>query len=151
KVETQSQEFGKFAEIKNTIKPPEEDEEDLEEKEYISRPIKIKTSAEKFSHVIVKDPPFYNKKNRKEPYRISNFMEYADITKEQNIEIDINYYLEVTMTICVWFINEDEKYQPLSSHKIMQLKNSDKKEKHIDTYSQRQAKKWLTKYVKALN
>ena len=44
-----------------------------------------------------------------------------------------------------------EKYQPPSSHKIMQLEDSDEKEKQIDTYSQKEAKKWLTKYIKALN
>ncbi|CAJ0642947.1 922_t:CDS:1 [Entrophospora sp. SA101] len=59
--------------------------------------------------------------------------------------------IESTLGLCARFINEDEKYQPLSTHKIMQLKDSDEKEKQIDAYSQREAKKWLTKYVKDLN
>ena len=67
------------------------------------------------------------------------------------MEININYYLESVLGLCAWFINEDEKYQPPSSHKIMQLEDSDEKEKQIDAYSQKEAKKWLTKYIKALN
>ena len=78
-------------------------------------------------------------------------MEYPEFAKEQNMEININHYLESTLGLCARFINEDEKYQPPSSHKIMQLEDSDEKEKQIDAYSQREAKKWLTKYVKALN
>ncbi|CAG8650216.1 2720_t:CDS:1, partial [Acaulospora morrowiae] len=57
---------------------------------------RIPNSGERFSYVVVKGPPFYNKEGRKEPHRIGDFMEYADIAKEQNMEIDINYYLGAT-------------------------------------------------------
>ena len=77
-------------------------------------------------------------------------MEYADIAKELNMEIDINYYLERTVGMYAHFINEDDKYQPLPSYKIIQLKDSDEKEKQIDTYSQDETKKWLKKYIKSL-
>ncbi|CAG8716057.1 14375_t:CDS:2, partial [Acaulospora morrowiae] len=77
------------------------------------------------------------KKIKKKPHRIGDFIEYADIAKEQNMEIDINYYLGATMAMCAQFINEDEKYQPPSSNKIMQIKDSDEREKQIDAYFQK--------------
>ncbi|GES94266.1 DNA polymerase family B-domain-containing protein [Rhizophagus clarus] len=57
---------------------------------------------------------------------------------------------EKTVGMCARFINEDDRYQLPPSHKIMQLKDSDEKEKQIDTYSQDEAKKWLKKYIKGL-
>ncbi|CAG8634046.1 14100_t:CDS:2, partial [Acaulospora morrowiae] len=43
--------------VKNTIKSPEKGEEDLEKKEYIGRPIKIKISAEEdFTSSFLKMP-----------------------------------------------------------------------------------------------
>ena len=111
---------------------------------------RIPDPGERFSYVVVKGPPLYNEKGRKEPHRIGDYMEYADIAKELNMEIDINYYLEKTVGMCARFINEDDRYQPPPSYKIMQLKDSDEKEKQIDTYSQDEAKKWLKKYIKGL-
>ena len=77
-------------------------------------------------------------------------MEYADIAKEQNMKIDINYYLEITTAMCVHFINEDDSYQPFSSDRIIQIKDLDKREKQINIYSQKKAKKCLEKYIKSL-
>lgn len=68
-------------------------------------------------------------------------MEFSDIAKELNTEIDFGHYLEKTVGLCTHFINDDERYQQPPSHKIMQLKDSDEKEKQIDTYSQNEAKK----------
>ncbi len=95
---------------------------------------RIPDPDKRFNYVIVKGPPLYNKKGRKEPHRVGNFMKYVDIAKEQNIEIDINYYLGTTIAICAHFINEDNSYQPSPSDGIMQIKDSDKKEKQIDIY-----------------
>ena len=78
-------------------------------------------------------------------------MEYVDIAKERNMEIDINYYLGTTVGMCARFINEDDRYQPSPKDKIMQIKDSDKKEKEIDDYSQRKAKTGLKKYIKSLH
>ncbi|PKK58672.1 DNA/RNA polymerase [Rhizophagus irregularis] len=103
-----------------------------------------------FVYVVVKGPPLYNEKDRKEPHRVDYYMEYADIAKELNMKIDINYYLEKTVGLCACIINKDDRYQPPPSHKIMQLKDSVEKEKQIDTYSQDEAKKWLKKYIKGL-
>ena len=62
-------------------------------------------------------------------------MEYAVIAKERNMEIDINYYLGTTVGMCTRFINEDDSFQPPPSDKIMQIKDSDIREKQIDEYS----------------
>ncbi len=43
-------------------------------------------------------------------HRVRDYMEYADIAKEQNMEIDINYYLGITVGMRTHFINEDDKY-----------------------------------------
>ena len=111
---------------------------------------RIPDPDERFSYVVVKGLPFYNKEGRKEPHRVGNFMEYADIAKDQNMEIDINYYLGTTTAMCTCFINEDDSYQPSLSDKIMQIKDSDEREKQIDIYSQKEAKKYLKKYIKSL-
>ena len=112
---------------------------------------RIPDPGKRFSYVVVKGPPLYNEQGRKVPHRVGDYMEYADIAKERNMEIDINYYLGTTVGMCARFINEDDKYQPPPSHKIMQLKDSDKKEKQIDQYSQDEAKKRLKKYIKSLH
>ena len=112
---------------------------------------RISDPGERFSYVVVKGPPLYNEQGRKVPHRVGDYMEYADIAKERNMEIDINYYLGTTVGMCARFINEDDKYQPPPSHKIMQLKDSDEKEKQIDQYSQDEAKKWLKNILRACN
>ncbi len=61
-------------------------------------------------------------------------MEFSDIAKELNIEIDIGYYLEKTVRLYARFINDDERYQPPLSYNIMQIKDSDEREKWIDVY-----------------
>jgi hypothetical protein len=77
-------------------------------------------------------------------------VKYADIAKESNMEININHYLEKTTGLCARFINNDDKYQPPTSHKIMQIVDSDEREKQIDTYSQKEAVKYLKKFIKGL-
>ena len=111
---------------------------------------RIPDPGERFSYVVVKGPRLRNEKGRLIPIRVGDYMEYADIAKEKNMEIDINYYLGTTVGMCARFINEDDRYQPPPSHKIMQLKDSDEKEKLTDKYSQDEAKKWLKKYIKGL-
>ncbi|PKK57795.1 DNA/RNA polymerase [Rhizophagus irregularis] len=111
---------------------------------------RIPDPGERFSYVIVKGPRLRNEKGRLIPYRVGDYMEYAGIAKEKNMEIDINYYLGTTVRMYARFINEDDRYQPLPSHKIMQLKYSNEKEKQTDKYSQDEATKWLKKYIKGL-
>ena len=51
------------------------------------------------------------------------------------MEIDVSYYLEQTVGMCARFINEDDMFQPLPLDKIMQIKDTDEREKQIDDYS----------------
>ena len=73
---------------------------------------RIPDPGERFSYVVVKGPPLYNEQGRKVPHRVGDYMEYADIAKERNMKIDINYYLGTTVGMCACFINEDDRYQP---------------------------------------
>ena len=111
---------------------------------------RIFDSGEQFSYIIVKGSHLHDEKGRLIPYRVGDYMEYLNIAKEQNMKIDINYYLGTTVGMCAHFINEDDNYQPLPSHKIMQIKDSDVKEKEIDKYSQDEAVRQLKKYIKTL-
>jgi hypothetical protein len=111
---------------------------------------RIPDPGKRFSYVVVKGPPLYNKEGRKEPYIVGDFMEDADIAKKQNMKIDINYYLGTTVAMCACFINEDDSFQPLPSDIIMQIKDSDKREKQIDINSQKKAKSYLQEYIKNL-
>jgi len=111
--------------------------------------IKIPDSGEHFSYVVVNNDPRYKEDGTKST-RKGDYMEFANIAKEFNMEIDINYYLEQTVGMCARFINEDDSFQPPPSDKIMQIKDLDKREKEIDDYSQRKAKNWLKRYIKGL-
>ncbi|GBC36227.2 DNA polymerase family B-domain-containing protein [Rhizophagus irregularis DAOM 181602=DAOM 197198] len=111
---------------------------------------RIPDPGERFSYVVVKGSRLRSEEGRLIPYRVGDYMEYAGIAKEKKMEIDINYYLGTTVGMCARFINEDDRYQPPPSHKIMQLKYSDEKEKQTDKYSQDEATKWLKKYIKGL-
>src|SRR5436305_10165375 len=112
---------------------------------------RISDPSKQFNYVVIKGPLLYNEQGRKVPHRVGNYMEYANIAKEQNMKIDINYYLGTTVGMCARFINKDDRYQLLPKDKIMQIKDSDKKEKKIDDYSQRKAKTGLKKYIKNLH
>ncbi|RGB33271.1 hypothetical protein C1646_761934 [Rhizophagus diaphanus] len=74
---------------------------------------RIPDPGERFSYFIVKGPHLRNEKGWLIPYRVGDYMEYTG----------------TTVGICARFINEDDRYQPPPSHKIMQLKYSDEKEK----------------------
>ncbi|GBB97420.1 hypothetical protein RclHR1_29900003 [Rhizophagus clarus] len=110
---------------------------------------KIPDSGEQFSYVVVNNGPRYKEDGTKST-RKGDYMEFVNIAKEQNMEIDIGYYLEQTVGMCARFINEDDMFQPPPSDKIMQIKDTDEREKRIDDYSQRKAKNWLNKYIKTL-
>src|SRR6266542_5781824 len=95
---------------------------------------KIPDPGEHFSYVVVKGGPLYDKNDKKQSYRVADYMEFPDIAKELNIEIDIGHYLEKTVGLCARFINDDERYQLPLSHNIMQIKDSDEREKWVDVY-----------------
>ena len=64
--------------------------------------------------------------------------------------MEVLLYLEQMVGMCARFINEDDMFQLSPSNKIMQIKDTDEREKQIDDYSQRKAKNWLKKYIKGL-
>ncbi|CAI2194354.1 6093_t:CDS:2, partial [Funneliformis geosporum] len=101
------------------------------------------------SYIVVNDDPRYKKDGSKST-RKGDYMEFPEIAKEFNMKIDIRHYLEQTVGMCARFINEDNMFLPPSSDKIMQIKDSDIREKQIDKYSQKKAKNWLIKYIKSL-
>src|SRR4051812_34176799 len=90
--------------------------------------VKILDSDEQFSYIMVKNEFCYKEDGTKST-RKYDYMEYASITKEQNMEVDIGYYLKQTVGMCARFINEDDSFQPSPSDKIMQIKDSDEREK----------------------
>ena len=111
---------------------------------------RIPDPGERFSYVIVKGERCRDDNGRLIPYKVADYMQFPDIAKEFNMEIDINYYLEKTAGMCARFINEDDRYQPPPLHEIMQIKDMDKREKRIDAHSQKKAVDWLKKYIKSL-
>ncbi|CAI2186491.1 10892_t:CDS:1, partial [Funneliformis geosporum] len=87
---------------------------------------RIPDPGEQFSYIVVKGPRLHDEKGRLIPYRVGDYMVYpSNIGKEQNMKIDINYYLGTTVAICARFINENDSYQTHPSHKIMQIKDPD--------------------------
>ena len=53
--------------------------------------------------------PHYKEDSMKST-RKGNYMEFANIAKEFNMEIDISYYLEQTVGMCAHFINENDRF-----------------------------------------
>ncbi|CAG8516724.1 13516_t:CDS:2 [Cetraspora pellucida] len=99
--------------VEDTLREAKDKQSQMKEKK-----LNTPDPSECFSYVVVKGERYRDEKNRLIPYRVKSMLE-----------------------LCVQFINEDKKYQPLSLHKIMQLEDSDEKEKQIDAYSQKEAKK----------
>ncbi|PKK56492.1 DNA/RNA polymerase [Rhizophagus irregularis] len=88
--------------------------------------IKIPDSGEHYCYVVVNDSPRYKEDGTKSTRKA------------------------IIWRMCARFINEDDSFQPPPSDKIMQIKDSDKREKEIDDYSQKKAKNWLKRYIKGL-
>ncbi|CAB4435828.1 unnamed protein product [Rhizophagus irregularis] len=105
--------------------------------------LKIPDPGERFSFVVVKKPPLYSKKGKEKQVNVGERMEYSDNAKKDKMEIDINYYIDKTRGLCARFINNDERYQPPPTHKIMQIRDADEREKRIDSHSQSEAKNGL--------
>jgi hypothetical protein len=69
--------------------------------------IKISELGEHFSYVVVNNGLCYKEDSTKST-RKSNYMEFANIAKKFNMKIDISYYLEQMVRMCICFINEDD-------------------------------------------
>ncbi|CAG8507135.1 18063_t:CDS:2 [Cetraspora pellucida] len=83
---------------------------------------KIPDLDERFSYVVVKGEWYHDKNSQLILHRNADYMEFSDIAKEQNIEIDINYYLEKTVGMCACFINKDKNINHLLHIKSHNLK-----------------------------
>jgi DNA polymerase elongation subunit (family B) len=55
---------------------------------------RIPDPGERFSYVIIKGERCRDDNGRLIPYKVADYMQFPDIAKEFNMEIDINYYLE---------------------------------------------------------
>ena len=76
-------------------------------------------------------------------------IEFVDVMKELDKELDLYHYYEKTIiSFYTRFIMYDKKYEPTSISIIMQIKNSDEKYMQIDNYAQKQAKSQLESFVK---
>ncbi len=102
--------------------------------------------GERFSYVIVKENMIFDLQGRKLNIKVGDIMEYAHIAKEENIEIDVVYYLiHYVIGICARFISSNDQFMPPES------KISTMDDKKIDEYSVKMAKKMLEDYVKNLS
>ncbi|RGB29536.1 hypothetical protein C1646_766510, partial [Rhizophagus diaphanus] len=76
-------------------------------------------------------------------------MEFADVAKELEKELDLYHYFKKTIIgLCARFIIYHKKYEPQPSSRIMQIEDPDEKYKQIDDYAQNKAKSWLERFVK---
>ncbi len=71
--------------------------------------IKFPDSGKHFSYVVMNDGSRYKEDGMKS-IRKGDYMEFANIAKEFNMEIDISYYLEQMVGMCARFINEDDGF-----------------------------------------
>ncbi|RHZ45605.1 hypothetical protein Glove_668g26 [Diversispora epigaea] len=113
---------------------------------------KIPDPGERFSYVMVYSDKVFDLSGFKLIIRKADQMEFVDVAKELNRRLDLPHYFENTIKgLCARFIMYDKRYEPVSSNKIMQLKNLDEKYKQIDSYAQEKAKKWLESYIREIN
>src|SRR5207244_236244 len=118
-------------------------------KEYQNR---IPDPGERFSYVMIHPDSLFGLSGKKLTLKKSDQMEFVNVAKELNKELDLYHYFENTITaLCARFIMYDKRYEPTSADKIMQISDLDEKYKQIDIYAQNKAKKWLESYIKELN
>src|SRR6266516_1198241 len=113
---------------------------------------KIPDPGEHFSYVVLQPDTVFDLSGKKLKLPKADRMEFIDIAKELGRSIDLSHYFKNTITsLCARFIMYDEKYEPVSSDKIMQLEDPDEKYKQINEYAQKRAKKWVELYIKKIN
>ncbi len=103
---------------------------------------KISDPKKRFSYVIIHSNKVFDLSGFKLTIRKADQIEFADVAKELNRELNLSHYFENTINgLCARFIMYDKKYEPSSTDKIMKITDSDEKYKQIDTYAQNKAKK----------
>src|SRR5438067_6967377 len=110
---------------------------------------KIPVPGERFSYVVTHPENTFDLHGRKLTPTKGEKMEFADVTKELEKELDLYHYFEKTIVgLCARFIMYDKKYEPAFSSRIMRIEDPDEKYKQIDDYAQNKAKLWLKGFVK---
>ena len=110
---------------------------------------KILMPDKHFSYMITHSDIIFDFYSRKLMPMKGEKMEFTDMMKELDKELDLYYYFEKTIiSLYVRFIIYKKRYEPTSSNRIMQIKDPDEKYKQIDDYTQKQAKLWLEKFIK---
>jgi hypothetical protein len=101
--------------------------------------------GEKFSYVLVKNDLFYDHQGRKINLKKGDIMEYYHIAKEDNLPIDIIYYItHFVIGTCARFISSDDQFMPKDT-------NTNRTEDQIDVYSINAAKNLLNDYIRSLS
>ena len=93
---------------------------------------KIPVLGERFSYVMTRPENTFDLYGRKLMPTKSEKMEFADVAKELEKELDLYHYFEKTIVgLCARFIMYDKKYEPASSSRIMRIEDPDEKYKQI--------------------
>ncbi|PKK55951.1 hypothetical protein RhiirC2_801093 [Rhizophagus irregularis] len=110
---------------------------------------KIPVLGERFSYVVTYPETTCDLHGRKLDLTKGEKMEFVDVAKELDKELDLYHYFEKTIVgLCARFIMYDKRHEPSSSDKIMQIRDPDEKYKEVDDHAQRKAKSWLERFVK---
>jgi hypothetical protein len=110
---------------------------------------RIPVPGGRFSYIVVHPKTTFDLHGRKLKPTKGEKMEFADVAKELEKELDLYHYFKKTIIgLCARFIMYDKRYEPALSDKIMQIKDLDEKYKQIDDYAQKKAKSWLENFVK---
>ena len=81
---------------------------------------KIPVPGERFSYVVTHPENTFDLHGRKLTPTKGEKMEFADVAKELEKELDLYHYFEKTIVgLCARFIMYDKKYEPASSSRIM--------------------------------
>ena len=102
---------------------------------------KILVLGERFSYVVTHPDITFDLHGRKLNPTKGEKMEFVNVAKELDKELDLYHYYEKTIIgLCTWFIMYDKKYESIPISRIMQIKDPDEKYMQIDNYTQKQAK-----------
>ena len=95
-------------------------------------------SGKRFSYVVTHSDTTFDLHGRKLNLTKGDKMEFVDVAKELDKELDLYHYYEKTIIgLCARFIMYDKKYEPTPTSRIMQIKDSDEKYMQIDNYAQK--------------
>jgi DNA polymerase elongation subunit (family B) len=98
--------------------------------------------GERFSYVMVKTGETHNLRGLVAAPKKGDQMEFARAAKAFNLEVDVAYYLTRSVAgLCARFICEHTQFQPPNAERL--------KEKEIDDFSTKAAKKFLIEYIQA--